>query len=448
MIKSEFITLLEESLGAEKASTVLAHLDDEPQVSIRINPLKISREEAQKHFAQAGNEKGEGVAIKCEVVPWCDEALYLTPRPAFTADPLFHAGAYYVQEASSMYIARLAANAFESMHCESGVRVLDLCAAPGGKSTHLLSMLGGEDLLLCNEVMRARATVLADNIARWGRPNVLVTNDDPASFKRLPGYFDLILTDVPCSGEGMFRKDDEARAEWSLDNVNLCASRQRRIVADVWSALREGGHLIYSTCTFNHFEDEDNVRWICSELGAELLEERHFLPGTDRGEGFYCALLRKNGDTPGNRPRAGKVQPLATPAGKWVTAGNVIFAKGDLLKAYPSALAGEMREIEQKLHVIQSGVAVATVKGHDLIPEADLALSTIIRREAFPEGEMDLKQALRYLSREAILLPGLPVGYVLVTYQGFPLGFVKNLGNRANNLHPASRRIRNANLLK
>lgn len=444
MFSREFTALLEESVGADKASIVIAHLDDDPQVSVRVNPRKLQVDAAREHFAKASGD----VTVACDAVPWCDFGLYLTPRPSFTADPLFHAGAYYVQEASSMYIARLAANAFESMHCDHGARVLDLCAAPGGKSTHLLSLLSDDDLLVCNEVMRSRATVLSDNIARWGRPNVVVTNDDPTSFKRLGGYFDLMLTDVPCSGEGMFRKDEEAVEEWSPDNVKLCASRQRRIVADAWPALREGGHLIYSTCTFNHFEDEDNVRWICGELGARLIGERHFLPGIDRGEGFYCALLRKDGDSSSVRPRVGKLQPLSTPAGEWVTAGNVILAKGDLLKAYPAALAGEMREMEQRLHVILSGVAVATVKGHDLIPEADLALSTIIRREAFPEGELSLSESLRFLAREAILLPEAPKGYVLVTHEGFPLGFVKNLGTRTNNLHPASRRIRNANLLK
>lgn len=438
MLSPEFIALLKESVGAERASTVVGHLEDEPQVSVRINPQKIDIQSARQHFAKAAS---------CEEVPWCEQGLYLTPRPSFTADPLFHAGAYYVQEASSMYIARLAANAFESMHCEQGVRVLDLCAAPGGKSTHLLSLLSDKDLLVCNEVMRMRATTLADNIARWGRPNVVVTNDDPASFKRLEGYFDLMLTDVPCSGEGMFRKDEEAVEEWSPDNVKLCASRQRRILADAWCALRDGGYLIYSTCTFNHFEDEDNARWICSELGAELLEERHFLPGIDRGEGFYCALLRKNGDSSSIRPRVGKIQPLATPANQWIADGNIILAKGDLLKAYPAVLAGEMREIEQRLHVIQSGVAVAAVKGKDLIPEADLAISTILRREAFPEGEIERREALRFLAREAILLPEAPKGFVLVTHDGFPLGFVKNLGNRTNNLYPISRRIRNANLI-
>jgi len=428
--------MLEESVGAAKAVTVLSHLEDEPQVSVRANPAKIDAGALRQHFADAAGD----------AVTWCEDALYLDRRPSFTADPLFHAGAYYVQEASSMYVGRLAANAYDSLRQDS-LRVLDLCAAPGGKSTHLLSMLSDDDLLVCNEVMRARATVLADNIARWGRPNVIVTNDDPSSFARLEGWFDLMVTDVPCSGEGMFRKDDEAVEEWSPDTVKLCASRQRRILADSWPALRKGGFLIYSTCTFNHFEDEDNVRWICDELGAELIEERHFLPGIDRGEGFYCALLRKHGESRPFTPRCGQMKTTNSPVLSWLKGDNCIFAKGDLLKAYPKALAGVMREIETKIRVIYSGVAVATVKGRDLIPEADLALSTILARGAFPEGELKRPEALRFLAREAILLPEAPKGFVLVTCEGRPLGFVKNLGNRTNNLYPASRRIRNTNLI-
>ncbi len=254
-------------------------------------------------------------------------------------------------------------------------------------------------------------------------------------------------TDVPCAGEGMFRKGDEAVREWSPDTVTLCAARQRRILADAWPALKAGGYLIYSTCTFNHLEDEDNARWICSELGAELLEERHFLPGTDRGEGFYCALLRKDGEPKTARSAGGRIKPVKSPVQSWLTEGNVILEKGTLLKACPGALAGAMAEMESKVRVIQSGVAVATVKGRDYIPEADLALSTILRRGAFPERELGRKDALRFLAREQIPMPDAPKGFVLLTFEGLPLGFVKNLGNRTNNLYPASRRIRNTNLL-
>lgn len=437
MFPSDFIALLEESLGAENASSVISHLEDEPQVSVRVNPFKISAAQAREHF--------QGIAE--DTVAWCPDAFYLSERPSFTADPSFHAGAYYVQEASSMYIGHLVAEACSYAGTGKCFKALDLCAAPGGKSTHILSILSENDLLVCNEVMHSRATVLADNIARWGRPNVVVTNDDPSSFARLEGCFDLMLTDVPCSGEGMFRKDDEAVREWSPDTVNLCAARQRRILADAWPALRAGGFLIYSTCTFNHLEDEDNARWICGELGAELLEERHFLPGRERGEGFYCALLRKDGKQGTRRGATGRIQSAKAPVQSWIDEGCILSAKGDLLKAYPQNLVAEMREIESGVRAIQSGVAVATVKGRDYIPEADLALSTILRRGAFPERELGRKDALRFLAREQVPMPDAPKGFVLLTFEGLPLGFVKNLGNRTNNLYPASRRIRNTNLL-
>lgn len=321
--------------------------------------------------------------------------------------------------------------------------ILDLCASPGGKSTHILSKMAPDDLLVANEAVSSRAGMLASNVARWGLPNVVVTNGDPSAFSGLEGCFDIVLVDAPCSGEGMFRKDADAVSGWSPDNVNLCAARQRRIVGDVWPALKAGGTLIYSTCTFNHFEDEDNARWICSELGARLESERHFLPGIDRGEGFYCAVIRKDGDlrSAGTMRFNDRSRPVKDASG-WLVPGYTVFEKGDLLKAYPAGLSAEMHALESKLKVIHSGVAVALRKGRDLVPEADLAVSTILRRGAFPECDLDIRTALKYLSREPVVLPDAPLGFVLVTFKGYPLGFVKNLGNRTNNLYPQSLRIR------
>ena len=283
MFPAEFINDLRDSLGMERADRLLAALSAEPEVSVRVNPDKLSLSALREHF---------GVLVGDPVLWAADEAFYLTERPSFTLDPLFHAGAYYVQEASSMYVGKLFERA-KAILGKEDLRVLDLCAAPGGKTTQLLSHLDDTSLLVANEVVPSRATILAENVARWGRSNVAVTQSDPAAFGALHGFFDIAVVDAPCSGEGMFRKDERAVAEWSPANVQLCAARQRRILADFWPSLRPGGFLIYSTCTFNRQEDEDNVDWICRELGAERLDMRHFYPGEDRGEGFFAALLRK-----------------------------------------------------------------------------------------------------------------------------------------------------------
>ena len=284
MFPAEFINGLIESLGPERAGRVVSALAEDPEVSVRVNPFKCSVEDLRAHF---GPLAGDPVA-------WApEEGFYLRERPSFTLDPLFHAGAYYVQEASSMYAGCLFDKAVSQLGRKSGLKVLDLCAAPGGKTTQLLSHLDDASILVANEVVPSRATVLAENVARWGCANVAVTNSDPSAFTALRSFFDVMVVDAPCSGEGMFRKDERAVVEWSPDNVRLCAARQRRILGDVWPALMPGGFLIYSTCTFNRTEDEDNVEWICSELKGSCLEMRHFYPGEDRGEGFFAALIRK-----------------------------------------------------------------------------------------------------------------------------------------------------------
>lgn len=430
MYPKAFIDNLIDSIGRQKADEVITSLELMPPVSIRYNPFKITLDELKAHF-------GDNFESSVE---WVDnEAFYLKERPNFTLDPLFHTGAYYVQEASSMYMGTL----FETIISSLGkhrLKVLDLCAAPGGKSTHLLSKLSSDSLLVTNEVIRSRATILAENIAKWGRASVAVSNNDPKDFSSLRDYFDVILTDAPCSGEGMFRKNQDAVNEWSADNVTLCAARQKRIVSDIWDSLKDGGFLIYSTCTFNKYENSDNVEWICAQLGAELVIQRQFLPGQDKGEGFFCALLRKHGEW----------QPskfVASPKGEKVNgvdiASDYLFAsKGELLKAYPSSLMGEMLYVEQKLRVIHSGIAIATKKGKDYIPEADLALGEALKRGTFKEVALSRGQALQFLAKEPLILKEYPLGYLLVTYENIPLGFVKNLGNRSNNLLPAARRIR------
>ncbi len=426
----------------DRADAVLEALAaGEAVTAVRANPAKISASLLHDRFAAAG-----------EFVPWCGDAFYLEERPVFSLDPLLHAGAYYVQDPSAMFVGAVAKKVISES--EVPLKVLDLCAAPGGKSTAIAAALRPSDLLVSNEVIGSRASVLAENMVKWGSSNAIVTNNDPKDFAQAAATFDLILADVPCSGEGMFRKDAGAVAEWSPENVRLCAARQRRIIADVWPSFKEGGWLIYSTCTFNSSENDGNVEWICRELGAEVVPLKgaivtkyglQFAPGITRGEGQYVALLRKT--APVKSGRQGKSSKSAKSIKcDWVQPGMTCYevetSAGKMLKAYPSNLESEIRSIESILKVIRSGVAVASIKGRDLIPQADLALSQAFNCQAFPSIELIRDQALQFLRCEALQIPDAPKGFLTVTYEHLPLGFVKNLGTRANNLFPQAWRLR------
>lgn len=363
------------------------------------------------------------------------------------------------------------------------VRCLDLCAAPGGKSTHLSSLLPDGSLLVSNEVIRNRSYILAENLAKWGNASTIVLNNDPAEIgEALPEQFDLIVTDVPCSGEGMFRKDEASVGEWSVENVQLCAARQRRILHDIWPALRPGGLLIYSTCTYNTEEDEENVRHIVEELGAEALpvatdETWHvtgplrygnpvyrFFPHKTKGEGFFLAVLRKEGDeeyeaenerptkSSKNKGKKDKKATLPIPQEAWDyfrEKENITLEwDGPQLRMIPTAHKSFIDRIRDKrLRILSAGVVVGESKGKDLIPSQALALSQELNPSAFPDAELTWEEAIRYLRKEAITLPeGLQKGYLLMRYQGIPLGFVKHLGNRSNNLYPQEWRIRSGYL--
>ena len=374
MFSPDFTGLLSEAVGPDHARIVLDALGAAPSVSIRLNPAKLR----DVPFGGA------------RPVPWSPCGFLLDERPSFTLDPLFHAGCYYVQDSSAMFVGEL----FRRTAGPDVRMVLDLCAAPGGKTTDLaasLRSLGDEPFtLVANEVMRSRFRVLRENVAVWGDPWVGVLSRDPSAFPSRP-FFDAIVADVPCSGEGMFRKDAGAVADWSLQTVDFCAARQRRILSDVWPSLKEGGLLIYSTCTFNRRENDDNVAWIASELGAEILDPgdiagvlrtRHgyaLLPGLVPGEGQYAAALRK-------------------------TAPAARAYKGSFLQDY------------------QVEFPVVTLPG--------------------PYFEVDRPTALRYLHGDALFLPEAPKGLLTLTFQGHPLGSAKNLGSRCNNLYPKERRIK------
>ena len=451
----EFVTYTRRLLGEETYNQFEEALQMEPVTSLRINP--------QKAFVDVASS-----SVHLTSVPWASEGYYASERPTFTFDPLFHAGCYYVQEASSMFVEQV-------LRCYvSGPSVmLDLCAAPGGKSTHARSTLPEGSLLVSNEVMRQRVQILAENMVKWGYPDVVVTNNDPADFGKLKHFFDVILTDVPCSGEGMFRKDSVAVDEWSPENVTLCWQRQRRIVADVWDSLKPGGIFIYSTCTFNLHEDEENIEWMMSEFGAEPLDVPvqpewnitsnlagtgipvyRFLPHRTQGEGFFLAALRKPSDEQvetceqrkdkkKNRKLKAPVVPLQCK--EWLLDSSCWewMCKGEYVVAIPLRHKDKIEVLQQQLKVIHAGVEVCELKGKDCVPLHGLSMSTALAENAFPVCELSYEQAIAYLRKEALQLESsLPRGYVLVTYKGAPLGFVKHLGNRANNLYPAEWRIR------
>ncbi len=455
-----FVDSARRLLGDVECESFIDALSQPAPVSVRINPLKAR----------------EGV-LELERVPWASGGYYLGERLTFTFDPLFHAGCYYVQEASSMFVEQVVRR-----YVTDPVVALDLCAAPGGKTTHLRSTLPEGSLLVANEVIKSRVRVLTENIVKWGHPDVVVTNSDPADFGKLSSFFDVILVDAPCSGEGMFRKDPEAVEAWSLENVEVCWQRQRRIVADVWPSLKPGGVLIYSTCTYNRKEDEENARWMRDELGAELLPVEvpeawgitgnrlegedfpvyRFLPHRTKGEGFFLTAARKpeeaEEDAPpkkrkdkrkeekGKSAAAGKAHLKM--AGEWMSdeAGEYALSADDegSVWAFPCRYADELDSLRRRLKVVYAGVSVGEVKGRDLIPSHALAMCpALFRKEAFPTEEVDYGQAVAYLRREAVTLSAAaPRGYVLLTYRGVPLGFVKNIGNRSNNLYPQEWRIR------
>ena len=464
-----FVETTRELLGDVEFERFETALAAEAPVTIRVN-------EAKKR----------SVPQYQQLVPWATNAYYLAQRPTFTFDPLFHAGCYYVQEASSMFVEQALRHHLPS----TAVRALDLCAAPGGKSTLVRSLLPEGSLLVANEVMRNRVQILAENLTKWGHPDVVVTNNGSADFTPLTHFFDVILTDVPCSGEGMFRKDEVAINEWSPENVTLCWKRQQEIIADIWPSLRPGGLLIYSTCTYNTKEDEENVRWIAKEYGAEVLSiptlaewnitgnllqgsdfpVYRFLPHRTNGEGFFLAAIRKpialaaEEGVMSYKNKGGKKEKeskrkkdtavasskeLLALAKGWLKDNDLfdLLLNGTQISALSKMHSADLALIKNQLRVVSSGVKMGEIKGRDLIPDHALAMSNALNNEAFDVCDIDYDLAISYLRKEAISLPETaPVGYLLLTYNSVPLGFVKNIGRRANNLYPQEWRIRSGYL--
>lgn len=459
MLPVDFIDSMRQQMGSE-AELLLRALETEPVTSIRLN------------------SKLDVLTFECDTdeVPWHMDGYYLSERPQFTLDPLFHAGCYYVQEASSMFLQQ----ALEQYVNPDSV-ILDLCAAPGGKSTLISEYLGHDGLLVSNEVVRQRVFILSENIQKWGNGNTVVTHNTAAEYgERCAEMFDCIVVDAPCSGEGMFRKDEQARLEWSLQTVRKCAERQRSILMDVWDALKPGGILIYSTCTFNLEENERNVEWMAETLGAEVLPLEyekswgitegsvgyHFYPHKTKGEGFYICVLRKEGDWQEGqmgqwRKANGKLDDRSknrkaksektfshseyiTTMRSWLQHPDdwAIRYTDRFATAYPVHFQELIDYLFARMTCISTGFGLGEERGRGIAPQHSLSMAKDLRKEAFPNITLTHEQALSYLRTETLNLSDVPLGLVLLTYEGVPLGFAKNVGTRQNNLYPNEWRIR------
>lgn len=418
---------------------LLNALETESPISVRRNPTKTLAE----------------LPVLAEI-PWCNHAFQLKERPFFTKDPLFHAGTYYPQEAGSMFLELV----LNQLSIPSDPIVLDLCAAPGGKSTLIASFLNQHGLLVSNEVIQARSKILKENMTKWGTTNSVVTNNDPADFQRTPHFFDLIVVDAPCSGEGMFRKDHASRNEWSQANVDLCAARQKRIVMDVWDSLQPGGFLVYSTCTFNTKENEDNCTWLANELNAQLIPidtpfftdgrdgiGKYALPSKVDTEGFFIAVLQKQGE---RNPRKLKLNKKTDVSAVKDLNPLLEFADLDAAKAVqwstfsfaiPTPLIEEVVFLQNQLRVIKMGTELGEVAKKGLIPHEALALNPSLLRKDVNRIDLNLDQALSYLHGDTFSVAG-EHGFNCMTFQNEPLGWIKHIGNRFNNLYPKEWRIR------
>ncbi len=471
-LPSQFVERVTTQLGEEVAALFNA-LRESPPVSLRIHTGKFER------------------SLPLDSVPWANDGCYLSHRPVFTLDPLFHAGCYYVQEASSMFLEQAVRQIGAT---EEPLKVLDLCAAPGGKTTHLMDLLSRESLLVSNEVIRSRAWVLAENVLKKSGTNTIVTNNDPVDFGVLGTTFDLMVVDAPCSGEGLFRKNRDSINEWSPENLNLCSQRQRRILTDALPSLKVDGHLIYSTCTFNPEENEEVVRWLIREHGYELVDLEldetwgfaevdimgsaayQAFPHRVRGEGFFLAVLRKTQPSKvtsqlklaekkrrpkkRSRSRCGSCETeTASPIRQtfervtrrkskefepWLNLDGErlqFVARGEQAYAFSKNNVEQLLMLAERLKVITVGLPVGEWKKHGFVAAHGLVLSELFNEEAFSVQNLTMQDALRYLRREPVET-SLPDGVGAVAYEGHRLGWVKQIGSRSNNWYPQEWRIR------
>lgn len=449
-IPEQLLQSLENSPGFNRESFLHAHAAGQQVYSVRMNPAKRAAE------TDLPLEAG---------VPWCSEGFYLSSRPAFIFDPLLHAGVYYVQEASSMFLEQAIR---QTTDLGQSLRVLDLCAAPGGKSTLLQSILSKDSLLVSNEVIKSRVSILEENLVKWGAVNTVVTNNDAAQLARLPGFFDIIVADAPCSGSGLFRKDPDAINEWSESNVNLCCQRQQRILSDCWPALKPGGLLVYSTCSYSQQENEDLLDWLANDFGAMPVPLKtdpswgivttvsraaglpgyRFYPDKVKGEGFFIAVVKKPDGYAEDFSKPPKkntikaervVEALAAP---WLdpNADLSCFLQGDEVLAFPRSQLTALQWLQSACYLKMAGINVGRAAGKELIPQHALALSTHCAA-AVPSTALSKTEALQYLRRDEMQMDISNTGWQRVTYKGHALGWIKALPRRINNYYPKEWRI-------
>ena len=443
----QLIASLQSVESFKQEAFIQVHESGEQVTSVRINPL---RSFSVDQFPVAATK-----------VPWSTQGYYLSSRPSFTLDPLFHAGAYYVQEASSMFLEEAVR---QTVDLTQSIAALDLCAAPGGKSTLLQSIISADSLLVSNEVIQSRVNILKENLIKWGSSNVVVTNNDPKDFGKLEGLFDLLVVDAPCSGSGLFRRDPEAINEWSEANVQLCAQRQQRILADAWSCLKEEGVLIYSTCSYSEEEDEEILNWLMQHFEVEGLQLQtdpqwnidevqrsgaygyRFWPDKVKGEGFFIAAFKKKEAVVSKKLKVKKGFPVskteATAADKWLLNdhGKAFVFQGQYVAAIPALWSELIQLLMEQLKVRYAGVELGIVARGELIPEHSLALSNLLS-DSVLAVELTAEQAIQYLRKDDLILDTDKKGWAVVMHQGLKLGWVKLLGNRINNYYPKEYRI-------
>lgn len=447
-LPEKFVARILRDMGESEGRALCDALLGEPPIAVRLNPYK------------------DGARLQGHPIGWSRYGILLDERPSFTLDTAFHAGCYYVQEAGSQFVGRI----LETTGTGDG-RILDMCAAPGGKTTLYSALVGKGGLVVANDPVRNRASVLADNVRKWGVGNVVVTCEEPQRIAAFENRFDVVAVDAPCSGEGMFRKDERARGEWSENNVRLCAARQSEILGNAWRALRPGGVLIYSTCTFNRTENEGVLQEFSVRVGDELAEAEEivcdaawgvvegregvfrtfrFYPHRTCAEGFFVAVARKApSDARAGVPKARRKimadvgGTAARELSRWVLQPeNMRFAAiGDDCYGYYADAYDEVRAFAETLNVIYSGVAMGRIYDGRLKPDPALAAFAGLDRGAVAVAELCREDALRYLRKQDVAAAAFAEGVNLVTADGCALGFAKRIGNRCNNMYPNSLRI-------
>ncbi|CAN5422720.1 rRNA cytosine-C5-methyltransferase [soil metagenome] len=437
-LSPEFISRIKISLG-DSSEPFLKSMQEPAPISIRMNP-----------------EKKSDLFEKEEKIPWCTEGRYLAERPSFIFDPLFHAGCYYVQEASSMLNEVVLA---QLNLLQKNIKALDLCAAPGGKSTHLLSLLGNKSLVVCNEVVPGRNKILQQNLVKWGSSNAIVIQNQPKEIGKLEQLFDLILVDAPCSGEGMFRKDVNAIREWNEQNVERCMIRQTSILEDIIPALQPGGLLIYSTCTYEPGENDFQIEKLIESHDFSLVEIQNpgfgimstkfglqAYPHLVKGEGFYIAVLKKNGQPEIKNHHSRSIAPKHEAYRNYLNdfledaSAFTPYLIGEMLYAIPNDFYETFQELSDKLYIRQAGICMGTLKGKDLVPSHELALSNQLRND-LPSLDLNREDALRYLKCESIPYNSVPPGWYTITFENFIIGWAKVVTGRINNYFPREWRI-------